>query len=70
MPYDDQDGFRKYVKDFLDEYGLQVAWFANHVNYVPRHFSSFINGNLNISKSKRIEIYRKIIEYKDRISGF
>ena len=70
MPYDDQDNFRKYVKDFLDEYGLQVAWFANHVNYVPRHFSSFINGNLNISKSKRIEIYRKIIEYKDRISGF
>ena len=70
MPYDNQDEFRKYVKDFLDEYGLQVVWFANHVNYVPRHFSSFINGNLNISKSKRIEIYRKIIEYKDRISGF
>lgn len=70
MPYDDQDEFRKYVKNFLDEYGLQVVWFANHVNYVPRHFSSFVNGNLNISKSKRIEIYRKIIEYKDRVDGF
>lgn len=70
MPYDDQDEFRKYVKNFLDEYGLQVAWLANHVNYVPRHFSSFVNGNLNISKSKRAEIYRKIIEYKDRIDGF
>ena len=29
MPYDNQDEFRKYVKDFLDEYGLQVVWFAN-----------------------------------------
>ena len=70
MPYDDQEEFRTYVVQFMSEYGLQVNWFANRVQILPRDFSSFLNGKRNFSKSKRIEIYNKIKEYCDRISGF
>ena len=70
MPYDDQEKFRAYVVQFMSEYGLQVNWFSNRVQVLPRDFSSFLNGKRNFSKSKRIEIYNKIKEYCDRISGF
>lgn len=69
MPYDDQNGFRKFVQDFLNNYGFKLEWFANLVHYAPRHFSSFLNGNKNISKTKRIEIYRKVLELKERLDG-
>ncbi len=70
MPYDNQDEFRDYVVNFIKEYGVQSNWFANRIPYDPRNFSSFLNGKKNLSKSKRIEVYRKIIEYKDRLSNF
>lgn len=70
MPYDDQNEFRKFVSEFFNDYGIQVGWFANRIPYDPRNLSSFLNGKKNISKSKRIEIYRKIIEYKDRLASF
>lgn len=70
MPYDDQDTFREYVINFMREYGIQSNWFAVHIKYAPENFSKFINGKKNMSKSKRIEVYRKIVEYQDRLSGF
>lgn len=70
MPYDDQDDFRKYVKDFLDEYVLSVNWLSKHIGIEAVHISAFINGNRNFSKSRRMNLYRKIVEYIDRNEGF
>lgn len=70
MPYDDQDEFRDYVSNFMKEYGVQANWFASKISYDPRNFSSFLNGKKNLSKSKRIEVYRKIVEYRDRLANF
>lgn len=70
MPYDNQDEFRKYIQVFLKEYGLRIDWFANKVDILPRDFSSYLSGKRNISKSKRMSIYRKILEYVDRNCSF
>ncbi len=70
MPYDDKNEFRKFVQKFLGDYGLRVDWLAKKTGILPRDFSSYINGKRNLSKSKRINLYRKILEYEDRNNGF
>ena len=70
MPYDNQDEFRKYVHDFLNEYVLSVNWLSKHIGIEAVHISAFINGKRNFSKSRRISLYRKIVEYINRNDGF
>lgn len=70
MPYDNQDEFRKFVSDFIREYGVKINWLSEKIGIGQSSVSSFICGKRNLSKSKRIDIYRKIVEYKDRMDGF
>lgn len=70
MPYDNQDEFREYVQKFLNDNCLQTSWLANAVQIDPSNFSKFMLGKRTFSKSKMASIYRKIIEYKDRMEGF
>ena len=70
MPYDNQDEFRKYVQDFLNEYVLSVNWLSKHIGIEAVHISAFINGKRNFSKSRRMNLYRKIVEYINRNDGF
>lgn len=70
MPYDNHDNFREYVKDFLDEFQLSITWLAKVAMIDQSNLSKFMLSKRNLSKAKMIEIYRKTLEYRDRMDGF
>lgn len=70
MPYDSQDSFREYIKNFLDEFRLSTTWLAQVTLIDQSNLSKFMLSKRNLSKAKMIEIYRKTLEYRDRMEGF
>lgn len=70
MPYDNQDNFREYIKNFLDEFRLSTTWLAQVAMIDQSNLSKFMLSKRNLSKAKMVEVYRKTLEYRDRMEGF